>query len=131
MKSCRAGHRRQLAAQVGHHGGQRRALALRLQVDEHAAGVEGLVGPPPPTIEATSRRAAIAAMTASALLLQLHHGRERDVLARLGLDLIWPMSSCGKKPLGMSPNSQTVSRDGAEEDQQDQRLCPQAPSSGA
>ena len=65
-------------------------------------------------------------MTASAWACSSEHGGERDVLARLGLDRELPDILLREEALGDLAEHPDRRRDGAEEDQEDQRPCPEA-----
>ena len=81
----------------------------------------------PPTIEATLATCGERRMTVSATCCCSATMAGNEMSCRASVETeSWPMSSCGKKPLGMSRNSQTVQADGGEEQHQHQRLCAQA-----
>ena len=104
-----AGDAAEVAAQVGHHlraVGARSALGFSSTKNRPLLSVPA--APTLPMIEATWATCGERSSTASASCCSAcMAGNEMSWRASVWIES-WPMSSCGKKPLGMSRNSQTV-----------------------
>ncbi len=122
MPGMRAVSRRRSASTFCSAG---RSVA-RLELDEQAAVVEARAASVAPTIEATlatcgERRNASATCCCSSTMAS------NEMSCRASVETeSWPMSSCGKKPLGVANTSQAVPSKRGEEDHEHHRLVPQA-----